>query len=111
MSKLIAFLLVITNIVVIYSYYNWGRVENSSQSIIDSLNNSNDSLIIKNKLLNNEIDSLYREVNKTDSVIIEIDKWYEKNLDDIVSLPDSGQLLFFTNYLSKNRSRLSSNNN
>lgn len=113
MQKAIVILLLITNIVVIYSYYKWGRVEDPTpyQIVIDSLNKDNDSLIIKNKLLNDRIDSLYEEINKTDSIIVEIDKWYEKNLDDVISLPDSGQLQFFTDYLSKNRSRLSSSNN
>lgn len=106
-------LLLITNIVVIYCYYNWGRVDNvtSYELKIDSLGKENELLSIENKRLNIFIDSLSEEISKTDSVIIKVDKWYEKNLDDLASLPDSGQLQFFTDYLSKNSSRLSSNNN
>lgn len=113
-KKLLIFsviLLVVTNIIVIYSSYSWSKDSEYYESKIDSLNRVNETLIIENKVLSNTIDSLSLEVNKTDSVIVEIDNWYEKNLDDLVSLPDSGQLLFFTNYLSKNSSRLSSNNN
>lgn len=106
-------LLLITNIVVLYCYYNWGRVDSvtSYELKIDSLDKENELLSIENKKLNIFIDSLSEEISKTDSVIIRVDKWYEKNLDDLTSLPDSGQLQFFTDYLSKNSSRFSSSHN
>ena len=106
-------LLLITNIVVLYCYYNWGRTGSATfyELKIDSLDRENELLSIENTRLNILIDSLSKEINETDSVIVEIDKWYEKNLDDLTSLPDSGQLQFFTDYLSKNSSRFLGNNN
>lgn len=117
MSKKVAYiiiaLLVITNVVAIYCYYNSISREEAIQyqEKIDSLYYSNDSLEIINQLLINKIDSLSREIGTVDSVIVEIDHWYEKSLDSISSLPDDGQLQFFTDYLSKNSSRFSSSHN
>ena len=117
MSKKVAYiiiaLLVITNVVAIYLYYYSISREEAIQyqEKIDSLYYSNDSLEIINQLLINKIDSLSREIGTVDSVIVEIDHWYEKNLDSISSLPDDGQLQFFTDYLSKNSSRFSSSHN
>ena len=68
-------LLLITNIVVLYCYYNWGRVDSvtSYELKIDSLDKENELLSIENKKLNIFIDSLSEEISKTDSVIIKVD--------------------------------------
>lgn len=106
-------LLVITNVVAIYCYYNSVSKEEAVhyQEKIDSLYISNDSLEMINQILLKRIDSLTREIGTVDSVIVEIDHWYEKNLDSISSLPDDGQLKFFTDYLSKDSSRFSGSHN
>ena len=100
LSLVVALLLVITNIVVIYCYYNTGKESNLTN--IDSLLIINDSLDTANQLLNNKVDSLLMEINKIDSVIVEIDNTYEKDSNNIVNHLISEDIMFFSNYLSKN---------
>lgn len=100
LSLVVALLLVITNIVVIYYYYNTGKESNLTN--IDSLLIINDSLDTANQLLNNKVDSLLMEINKVDSVIVEINNTYEKDSSNIINQHISEDIMFFSNYLSKN---------
>ena len=106
-------LLAITNMVVLYCYYNWGRIRDpdSIESKIDSLKTINDSLVIINIDLSRSIDSLKKESLTIDSVIVEINHWYEKGFDSITSQPIADDVHFFTNYLSKIDSGLINSNN
>ena len=109
----IAVLLAITNVVVLYFYYNWGRVENTIpyENKIDSLKLVNDSLSTINIDLTSKIDSLKGEVGVSDSIIIEIDHWYEKGLDSITNQSIADDAQFFSNYLSKIDSGFVNSNN
>lgn len=109
----IAILLAITNVVVLYCYYNWGRVENAIpyENKIDSLKLVNDSLSTINIDLTSKIDSLKGEVGVSDSIIIEIDHWYEKGLDSITNQSIADDAQFFSNYLSKIDSGFVNSNN
>lgn len=78
---------------------------------VDSLLIVNDSISIQNNLLKEQIDSLELLSNKVDSVIIEIEHWYEKELVDITNQSISSDIRFFTEYLSKTDSGFVSSNN
>ena len=100
LSLVVALLLVITNIVVIYCYYNEGKKTDITN--IDSLLIVNDSLDTANQLLNNKVDSLLIEISKIDSTIVEINNAYEKDSNNITNHLISEDIMFFSNYLSKN---------
>lgn len=104
MSKKLALavvlLLVITNIVVIYCYYNGEKKIDTTN--VDSLLIINDSLNTVNELLNNKVDSLLIEISKVDSIIVEINNTYEKDSNNIINQHISEDIMFFSNYLSKN---------
>lgn len=100
LAILVVFLLVITNIVVIYCYYNEGKKTDITS--IDSLLIINDSLDIANQLLNDKVDSLLIEISKVDSTIVEINNTYEKDSNNITNQHISEDIMFFSNYLSKN---------
>lgn len=108
----IAILLAIL-IAILYCYYNWGRVENTIpyENKIDSLKLVNDSLSTINIDLTSKIDSLKGEVGVSDSIIIEIDHWYEKGLDSITNQSIADDAQFFSNYLSKIDSGFVNSNN
>lgn len=78
---------------------------------IDSLEIINDSISYYNSLLLLKIDSLENLSSKVDSVIVEIEHWYEKELIDITNQPISSDIHFFTEYLSKTDSGFVSSNN
>lgn len=110
----------ITTLLVIFSFsIGWfvaSLVESPIQeedytSKVDSLLIVNDSISIQNNLLKEQIDSLELLSNKVDSVIIEIEHWYEKELVDITNQPISSDIRFFTEYLSKTDSGFISSNN
>ena len=100
LSIVVILLLVITNIVVIYCYYNGEKKIDTTN--IDSLLIINDSLNTINRSLNNKVDSLLIEINKVDSVIVEINNTYEKDSSNIINQHISEDIMFFSNYLSKN---------
>ena len=100
LSVVVILLLVITNIVIIYCYYNTGKESNLTN--IDSLLIINDSLDTANQLLNNKVDSLLIEISKVDSIIVEINNTYEKDSSNIINQHISEDIMFFSNYLSKN---------
>lgn len=108
----IAILLAIL-IAILYCYYNWGRIENTIpyENKIDSLKLVNDSLSTINIDLTSKIDSLKGEVGVSDSIIIEIDHWYEKGLDSITNQSIADDAQFFSNYLSKIDSGFVNSNN
>lgn len=109
-AYVIVILLIITNVITGYWCFK-GQDTIQYQEKIDSLYFSNDSLETLNQVLRDKIDSLSKEINVVDSIIVEINHWYERSLDSIVGLSDDEQLHFFTDYLSKNSSGFSSNNN
>lgn len=100
LSLVVALLLIITNIVVIYCYYNGEKKIDTTN--VDSLLIANDSLNTVNELLNNKVDSLLIEISKVDSIIVEINNTYEKDSNNIVNHLISEDIMFFSNYLSKN---------
>lgn len=106
-------LLVITNFVVIFSYYHWGTGEDTQpyKDQIELLIKQNDSLKVVALDLTNKADSLRGEIKDADSVIIEIDNWYEKELVNITNQPIAADVEFFTNYLSKVDSGFVDSNN
>lgn len=110
----------ITTLLVIFSFsIGWfvaSLVESPIQeedytNKVDSLLIVNDSISIQNNLLKEQIDSLELLSNKVDSVIVEIEHWYEKELVDITNQPISSDIRFFTEYLSKTDSGFISSNN
>lgn len=78
---------------------------------IDSLNVVNDSLETTADSLMVLVDSLQNRSARVDSVIIKVNKVYEKNLVDIINQPISSDAKFFANYLSEDSTRLINSNN
>lgn len=105
MSKyqcIVCALLVILNFTVIFVYYNWERpVEDTYRNQIEQLKAQNDSLNFVSSQLTHKMDSLRGEIKDVDSVIVEVNNWYEKELVDINDQPIASDVVFFTNYLSK----------
>lgn len=99
-------ILVILLLVIGYNIIFRGCTPNKTQEEIyiekiDSLEIVNDSISYYNSLLLLKIDSLENLSSKVDSVIVEIEHWYEKELIDITNQPISSDIRFFTEYLSK----------
>lgn len=99
------FLLVLTNITL------WTLSIKSESSDGEQLELINDSLLHESDKLKIQIDSLISVKNKVDSVIIKIEKTYEKELIDISNQSCASDVLFFSDYISKNSSRLINSNN
>lgn len=113
-EKLVTILLVILSFLIgwfISDLVNPSTQEGDYSNKIDSLLIVNDSLSIQNNLLRERVDSLESLSNKVDSVIVEIEHWYEKELIDITNQPISSDIRFFTEYLSKTDSGFISSNN
>lgn len=113
-EKLVTILLVIFSFFIgwfISDLVNPSTQKGDYSNKIDSLLIVNDSLFIQNNLLRERVDSLESLSNKVDSVIVEIEHWYEKELIDITNQPISSDIRFFTEYLSKTDSGFISSNN
>lgn len=85
----------------------------SEQSYLngDSLVYINDSLNKETLELQNIIDSLKNKTNKVDSIIVEVEKKYEKDLVNITNQSCASDVEFFTKYLSENSARFFNSNN
>ena len=86
-------------------------LDKESSYNVDSLIIVNDSLYNKSEELRFSIDSLKNKSSKVDSVIIEVEKKYEKDLVNITNQSCASDVLFFTKYLSKNSTRFLNSNN
>lgn len=109
-TTIIAVLLILLSVSILYFYYRDKDIP-LEEIKIDSLKTANDSLSAVNSELMNKIDSLKKEVGKVDSIKIEIDHWYEKNLDSITNQSIADDAHFFSEYLSKINSRFTNSNN
>lgn len=110
-EKLIQILFILTLIGCLILIFKPVKKDVEYTNKVDSLLIVNDSLSIQSSLLRKKIDSLESLSNKVDSVIVEIEHWYEKELINVTNQPISSDIHFFTEYLSKTDSGFVSSNN
>lgn len=100
--------IILSLLIILGFYYRKNNHLNEEREILIHLN---DSLSIITSELYSSIDSLNREVVKVDSIIIEVERIYEKNFIDISNQSITSDTRFFSEYLSKNSARFFNSNN
>ena len=78
------------------------EIKNNVNFDLSDIENDKEYLECVAELLNNKVDSLLIEIGKVDSIIVEINNTYEKDSNNIINQHISEDIMFFSNYLSKN---------